>query len=45
MIDKQEILKQAKQWFRDTIAANHIKNTEKLVSPNEFNINLTLELV
>lgn len=39
MIDKQDILEKSKQWFRDTIATNHIRNTEKLVSPDEFNIN------
>ena len=36
---KQKILDTAKQWFRERIAQNHIKNTEKLVNPNEFNIN------
>ena len=39
MIDKEEILEKAKDWFRNTIAQNHIKNTEKLVNPKEFNIN------
>lgn len=39
MIDKQDILEKSKQWFRDTIAVNHIRNTEKLVSPDEFKIN------
>lgn len=39
MIDKEEILEKAKDWFRDTIAQNHIKNTEKLVNPKQFNIN------
>ena len=38
-INKEEILKKAKDWFRDTIAKNHIANTEKLVDPKEFNIN------
>ena len=31
---KQKILDTAKQWFRERIAQNHIKNTEKLVNPN-----------
>ncbi len=39
MIEKEEILEKAKDWFRDTIAQNHIKNTEKLVDPKQFNIN------
>ena len=39
MVDKEEILEKAKDWFRDTIAQNHIKNTEKLVNPKQFNIN------
>lgn len=36
---KQNILNAAKAWFRETIAKNHIKNTEKLTDPKEFNIN------
>ncbi|TNH03733.1 restriction endonuclease [Testudinibacter sp. TR-2022] len=36
---KQDILNAAKTWFRETIASNHIKNTEKLIDPKEFNIN------
>ena len=36
---KQKILDSAKIWFKETIAQNHIKNTEKLTKPNEFNIN------
>jgi hypothetical protein len=39
VIDKEEILEKAKDWFRETIAQNHIKNTEKLVNPKEFKIN------
>ena len=39
MIDKAEILEKAKDWFRQTVAQNHIKNTEKLVNPKAFNIN------
>ena len=36
---RQHILNAAKQWFKETIAQNHIKNTKKLVNPKEFNIN------
>ncbi len=36
---KKAILIKAKQWFRDSIAANHIKNTEKLSDPSKFNVN------
>lgn len=39
MVDKEEILEKAKAWFQETVAQNHIKNTEKLVNPKEFNIN------
>ncbi len=38
-MNKQEILERAKQWFRETVAQNHITNTEKLTDPKEFNIN------
>lgn len=38
-IKKQEILKKAQSWWLETIAKNHILNTEKLVNPREFNIN------
>lgn len=38
-INKAEILKKAKTWFSETIAKNHIKNTEKLTNPSEFIIN------
>ncbi len=41
---KQEILEAAKKWFKETIAINHVKNTEKLVDPEEFNINPFLVL-
>jgi len=34
-----EILDKAKEWFRNTIAANHIANTKKLNKSSEFNIN------
>ncbi len=36
---KDQVLKRAQDWFKNTIANNHIKNTKKLVNPNEFNIN------
>ncbi|EMN7431580.1 hypothetical protein WB904_004166 [Vibrio parahaemolyticus] len=39
MFDKQEILERAKVWFTEYVATNHIKNTEKLVNPKEFDIN------
>lgn len=38
-VQKQKILEAAKTWFRETIAANHIRNTKKLTDPKEFNIN------
>jgi hypothetical protein len=34
-----EILEKAKEWFRSTIAVNHISNTKKLKRSSEFNIN------
>ena len=39
MLDKEQILLDAKRWFADSIMQNHIKNTKKLVDPKEFNIN------
>lgn len=39
MNDKDIILEKAKDWFRDSVAVNHIKNAEKLIKPSEFNIN------
>lgn len=38
-MDKQAILERAKAWFRDTVAKNHVANTEKLVDPDQLNIN------
>ncbi|MBN4082515.1 hypothetical protein JYT13_01765 [Mariprofundus ferrooxydans] len=38
-MDKQKILESAKEWFRESVAENHIVNTEKLTDPKEFNIN------
>ena len=37
--EKKIILNKARDWFLDTIAKNHIINTEKLADPSEFNIN------
>lgn len=37
--ERQQLLAQAKDFFRTRIAANHIKNTEKLGTIDEFNIN------
>ncbi len=42
-IKRQEILLTAKEFFRDTIAVNHVKNTEKLASLKEFKINPFLD--
>jgi len=36
---KNTILNSAKEWFRHSIATSHIRNSEKLVNPKEFNIN------
>lgn len=38
-IDKKQILEKAQKWFKETITINHVKNTEKLIDPKEFNIN------
>jgi hypothetical protein len=37
--EKQQILIKAQAWFQSSIVTNHIKNTEKLKNPTEFNIN------
>lgn len=37
--EKNEILHKAKDFFRDKIVKNHIKNTEKLKNIKEFNVN------
>lgn len=39
MLDKNQILSDAKEWFKESFAKSHIANTEKLIDPNEFNIN------
>jgi len=36
---KDDILIKAKEWFKDGIAKNHIKNTKKLTKSSEFKIN------
>jgi len=36
---RQQILLDAKAFFKNTIAENHVKNTIKLKNPDEFNIN------
>jgi hypothetical protein len=36
---KLEICDAAKNWFREVIASNHIKNTKKLKNPQELDIN------
>jgi len=38
-LDKQKILESAKKWFKESVAENHVVNTDKLVDPKEFNIN------
>lgn len=37
--EKEAILIKAQAWFRSSIAESHIRNTEKLSNPAEFNIN------
>lgn len=37
--EKNAILLKAQEWFRSSIAESHIRNTEKLANPAEFNIN------
>lgn len=39
MLDKERILLDAKKWFKESFAISHIQNTEKLVDPDELNIN------
>jgi hypothetical protein len=39
LAERTRILQQVKNWFRLTIAANHVENTRKLANPAEFNIN------
>lgn len=37
--EKLEILEKIKRWFRTVIIPNHLKNTQKLSKPSEFDIN------
>lgn len=37
--EKERILQSAKIWFRNSIATNHKRNSEKLANPKAFNIN------
>lgn len=37
--ENEQILEAAKNWFKEIIAKNHIKNTKILSNPNEFKIN------
>jgi hypothetical protein len=37
--EKKIILQQAKLWFKNSIAINHVKNAKKLESIKEFNVN------
>lgn len=37
--EKREILKKAQEWFKESIAKNHMKNTLKLSSIDKFNVN------
>ena len=39
LIEKNRVLQKAQDWFENTIAINHISNTQKLVDVKEFNIN------
>lgn len=38
-LNKLEILHKARSWFAQSIAANHVQNTQKLSNPKNFNIN------
>lgn len=37
--EKKRVLAKTQDWFKNTIAVNHIRNTQKLVNPSAFNIN------
>ncbi len=37
--ERQKILDQAAEWFSKVVIANHLKNTRKLASIDEFHIN------
>ncbi len=36
---KSEILQSAKEWFKESVATNHNRNTKKLADPKSFKIN------
>jgi Type II restriction endonuclease EcoO109I len=38
-IERERILEQVKEWFRTVIVQNHVRNTEKLTSVKELDIN------
>ncbi|HHT9923540.1 PmeII family type II restriction endonuclease [Legionella pneumophila serogroup 8] len=38
-LENEQILEAAKNWFKETIAKNHIRNTKLLCNPSEFKIN------
>ena len=40
--ENQIVLDKAKEWFKEKIVANHIKNTQALRNPKEFDINTFL---
>ena len=42
--EKQRVLQKAQDWFKSSIAENHIINTKKLVDPSKFNINPFLSI-
>jgi len=37
--EKDIILKKAQKWFKESIAENHVKNTQKLKNPANFDVN------
>ncbi len=39
VIEKEQLLLKAKEWFTQVIAINHIQNTRKLINISEFNVN------
>lgn len=39
MLEKEKILADAKEWFKESFAKSHIANTEKLIDPSKLHIN------
>ena len=37
--ERKRILEQVKEWFRTVIVQNHLRNTQKLKSPSQFDMN------